>query len=606
MDNILNYLNNPNKIITIISGSVEDTISPMDLKMKGLIVLNNLMQRGMVKGDKLILKYEDNEITKLLYVFWACLLGGIIPVFISDTGTNIRKLKNIADFIVESKVLLINNDSLDIDAEKKIFLKDILNGDKKARIREIEDEDIAFIQFSSGTTGQPKGAMIKHKNLMASIKAMTKAVESTETDIHISWMPLCHDMGLVGFHLLPIYLKAKQIIIATSKFIRNPLILLEKVSENNATMMNATNFSLKYMTKMAKHRIDKCKFSLQSIRKVVIGAEPINSDIIEEFYELMNQFGLSSSTCYPVYGLAETTLGVAFPRVNEKYKYLSLDKRRLFVGDRIIENHDKYRQNVLLEGYPLFNLQVKFTDNDGEELKDGYVGYINIKGESVIDSYYKNVNSGEFNNGWFNTRDLGFIYNGEVGVLGRTSDVIYVNGKKSFCYEIEEICEKFTKTNGKLCICGINNAEKGMDDIFCFYERKVKNKDKDIINKLNTYLKGQNKIYLNCFVEVDKIYKTTSGKIQRYKLKEEYLDNKEKKFNNIQKRIREGFEFVLEKKIDKEGDFFLNGGDSITAIMLLEYIKEKLDIEISGEVIYMNSSIEKLTQYIGNRCSYEQ
>lgn len=638
---ILSFMdsNQSNGIYLIEGTDNKKFLSYSSLRRRALLILNNLNNNGLKKGDKVIIKFNDKRIYDNICVFWACLYGGIIPIPINDTGDNKLKIVNILSYVDNCKVICSLEDCAkmceytDLKNKQKIKnsffdIEDLLNKTKLGKKEDIGENDIAFIQFSSGTTGLPKGAMITHKNLIENIKSICKSAKITKSDYTGSWMPLCHDMGLIGFHLVPAFLGINQSIMPTSLFIKNPILFLRNASEENITLINATNFALRHILR-ASYRIKRSgtMIDLRHIRKIFIGAEPISVEIVDKFCNFFQKYNLSRKSIYPVYGLAEATLAAAFPKVNEDFKFISTSIDKLHIGAQIekYNGEDKKAVKVIFEGQSVDKCEIRIVNEDKEEVPNGIVGLIQLKGPNVIKKYYKEINSNQFEkDGWFNTKDIGFSIDGDIAVLGRVNDLIYSNGKKYFCHELEEISEKLSGIKvGKIAFVGVYNSDKAIEEIICFVEGNFKSEEQKYkLKKLKSDLLKEYYVNITDYVIVKHIPKTTSGKIKRYVLKQMYLDRYDSnkgascrseidsvdQDNNIANisALSKCFEDTLRKKVTIDEDFFEAGGDSLTSIYLAELINSKMELkfELKADDIYTYPSINKLNKFIKTKiCS---
>ena len=193
-------------------------------------------------------------------------------------------------------------------------------------------EDTAFIQFSSGSTSEPKGVVLTHHNIMSNINAINIGTNYTKADISLSWMPLTHDMGLLGFHLNMLSLGISQCLMPTDLFSRRPLLWLDMVSELKATVTCSPNFGYKHYLKALRNKAPE-GIDLSHVRVIYNGAEPISIELCDQFLDTLAGVGLAKGTMFTVYGLAEATLAVAFPKPGEPYRAVYLDRHAMLMGD---------------------------------------------------------------------------------------------------------------------------------------------------------------------------------------------------------------------------------------------------------------------------------
>lgn len=225
-------------------------------------------------------------------------------------------------------------------SNRVIDIKEVYSFEEEGLIHESTEDDIAFIQFSSGSTGDPKGVVLKHRNLMANIDGIITSSEMSENDRLLTWLPLSHDMGIIGCHLVPTALNINQVQINTNDFTRRPNLWLEKASQHKSTLLFSPNFGYRYTLKYMRKPLTN--YDLSHVRLIFNGAEPISVDLCEEFLSEMGQYGLDKRTMFPAYGLAEACLGVAAPNPSEdKIVKWVIDRRKMNIGDNVVVMDDK-------------------------------------------------------------------------------------------------------------------------------------------------------------------------------------------------------------------------------------------------------------------------
>jgi acyl-CoA synthetase (AMP-forming)/AMP-acid ligase II/acyl carrier protein len=418
--------------ITIIQNQADEIfISYQSFYQKVLLRLHALQSKGIKTGDEIILQIENLE--DFITCFWAGLLGGFIPVPLAvPARTAEEHFRNILEIYrhLENPYILTDTDVLPkirkfVDSDKyknqgnndyknigqkiedqTLFINQLKNHDQLGQIQKRKPTDIAFIQYSSGSTGKPKGVVLTHENILSNIYAIIDGIKGDASDISLSWMPLTHDMGLIGFHLVPLVGSAHQYLMPVSLFARRPLLWLEKASEHKATVLGSPDFGLKLFLSAYKPGKNN-DWDLSSIRLIFNGAEPINETICKNFIKELKKYNLKDNVIFPVYGLAEATLAVTFPKLNEKLETVTVSRDHLFVGNRVepVTRHLESNNNILRlvdVGFPVKDCQVKIVDSQGNDAVENTVGHILIKGKNVTNFYYnEKFLPGELKNeGW--------------------------------------------------------------------------------------------------------------------------------------------------------------------------------------------------------------
>lgn len=298
----------------IVSAENEIIISAAEFKKNVEAILYNLQTFGIKPGDELL--FQINDEIRFVETFWACILGKIIPVPYTylETGKEHYKLAGVWEgltnpyLITDKKSFDTFKDNLSSEFFKKINKKTIIieniNYDTSNIKRQIPNEnDIAFIQFSSGSTSEPKGVVVTHKNIIASINATIRAMRVTEKDIYLSWLPLTHSFGLIGTYLTPLIARCQFYIMPTKLFVTHPLLWLDRISNHKVTITASPNFGLKHVCRYVQH-INKQNFDLSSLRIIIDGAEPVSAEVCEEFTNKMTNFNMKSNVVKPSYGLS--------------------------------------------------------------------------------------------------------------------------------------------------------------------------------------------------------------------------------------------------------------------------------------------------------------
>ena len=419
------------KGITFIKGSKEENfLSYHELFQLSRKVLYVLSKEGINSKDELVFQVEDNR--TFIIVFWACIMGGIIPIPLS-CGNNFehrKKLFNIWSvldnpfLVIETKQLerlrtFANQNGLEeqiLEMESKAVSDvELFSSEREGALIEVTENEIAFIQFSSGSTGKPKGIILTHKNLITNVKSISKAANYSERDSMVSWMPLSHDMGLIGFHLNPLFCGMNQYILPTNVFIRRPRLWMEKADEHKINILCSPNFGLEYFLKHHKGA-ENPRWDLSHIRIIYNGAEPISEKLCQEFLRVLEGYGLNPRAMCPVYGLAEASLAVTISKIEDPIFSLDLDRRKLGVGEEAIQvSSGDTSVSFVNVGTPVPFCSLRIVDKTDRPIPDWEIGHIQIKGENVSPGYYKNQKETKkafTKDYWMRTGDLGFISRG--------------------------------------------------------------------------------------------------------------------------------------------------------------------------------------------------
>lgn len=628
--------------ITFILGDTQEKyVSYKELYHTSLRLLFYFQKSGYKKGDEVIFQIDDNE--KFIYSFWACILGGMIPVPITTGNNDEHKMKLFkiwdilnnpriiasADFFEKLSAYAEKNDlgnKIEDIRGKATFLDEVEQAEKDGDIYPSAAGDIAFIQFSSGSTGDPKGVVITHDNVLIDLNAVIRWAHIDTNDIGLNWMPLTHDMGLIGTHIKGLLACMNQYNINTALFVRHPSLWLQKASEHKATIIYSPNFGYKHFLKFY-HENEKINWDLSSIRLIYNGAEPISLDLCNEFLDRMSVYGLKRNAMYPVYGLAEGTIAVTFPIMGEDFRFHVLDRKHLGIGDTIVEiaKEDKDAVVFVDEGYPIYNCYVRICDEDNCDIGENRIGYVHISGGNVTSGYYNNQKATEqviTPDGWLNTGDLGFMKEKRLVITGRAKDVIFASGLNYYAHDIERVGEGVEGVElGKIVAVGVFNESRKSDDLvlFVIHKQKLENFI-PIVNGLKRIISEKIGIEVAHVIQVKNIPKTTSGKVQRYKLRESYMkgefdsvkhaietllqESEQKRElvlpnSNIEKELVQIWSEVLNtKQIGIRDDLFELGGNSLHITQIVSRVRDSFGIELEQSEIFENPLIENLARKI--------
>ncbi|HEX3048649.1 MAG TPA: AMP-binding protein [Bacillota bacterium] len=507
-------------------------------------LLYTLQMYGLEPGSELVFQIDDNQ--TMLYYFWACILGGIIPIPVSTGNTPIYGQKLFAVWkSLTNPRLVTSRKHLDRLQEfaaahhlqetyeklstRTIFWEEIKAGPQKGILHPARPSDIAYIQFTSGTTGAPKGVILTHENLVSTIEGIIESAEMTSADHQLSWQPLTHDMGMIGCHLVPLGGLFNQYLMPTALFIRRPSLWIKLASAFQVSIISSSNFGLKYYL-ISTGSEELNNLDLSKVRIVFDGAEPINEKLCNDFLARLQPCRLKKNVMFTVYGMAEAGLAVTFPPVGQEFVALTIDRSSLALGQSIKKSDSLGSGLAVVDlGYPIPGCLIRICDSQNQALGEGRAGYIQIKGRNVTPGYYHQPYMDQITftpDGWLNTGDLGFWEQGRLVVIGRSAELIFINGHFYFSHDIERQIEDFEGTEILEAVaCGIPDREYQGEDLILFVLFKQSLAEfVPLAAQLQEHLYQRLRIRAGEIIPVKKIPKTTSGKIQRFKLTEDFLN----------------------------------------------------------------------------------
>ena len=312
-----------------------------------------------------------------------------------------------------------------------------------ARAGALTPEGLALVQFTSGSTGHPKGVMLTHKNLLANCAAIGQGLRLSPADVGVSWLPLCHDMGLIGAFLSCMCHQVPLVLTSPFEFVLDPLRWLWALSHFGGTISTAPNFGYALCTRARRTEVDVSTLDLSRWRVAMCGAEPVSADTLHAFSAKYAAQGFDPHAIFPVYGLAEASLAVTFPERSSPLHVDTVDRNALSDARRAIVSPPGMPWSVSLVGLgqAVAGHRVRIVDDAGRVRADREVGEICVRGPSVTQGYLHDAEATDaiFSSGWLRTGDLGYTTDGHLYVCGRKKDVIIFRGRKYYPQDLERV-----------------------------------------------------------------------------------------------------------------------------------------------------------------------
>jgi acyl-CoA synthetase (AMP-forming)/AMP-acid ligase II len=509
-----------------------------ELQSRALAVLNALQERGLRPGDRVILSLETGA--EIIPVLWGCLLGGFVPALLQPPVTfttfnpaaeKTRKVFRILrdPYVIVSHLHAVDWASENIPSHLLIDAKSLGGDARLAKMHEAQPADLALIQFSSGSTGDPKGVMLTHRNILTNIRDIVKGIRLEPSDMSVNWMPLYHDMGLVGFHLTPVLVGVNQYFIDPPDFVKNPSLWLEAMTKHRCTITACPNFGQTIVNRYLARR-STLTWDLSPVRILFNGAEPISVTTMTTFLENLKPFNLDPDAMFPAYGLAEATLAVTFPEPGTITGILDFQRQPLVSEGLAVEADTGSRDVMTLVnlGKPLDNTRVRIINRSGHEVPAGVVGEVLVCGQNVTSGYFGSTEGsrGLFRDQWLLTGDLGFMFRGDLFITGRSKDIIFINGMNHYAHDLETVALAIDGlTAGKFVITGSFDEGLGRDQILFFIVGTANEQMSLLCKRIRNHFSTVMGISTDLFIPVRSadIPRTSSGKIQRYLLTARYL-----------------------------------------------------------------------------------
>ncbi|MFL6654098.1 MAG: fatty acyl-AMP ligase [Sulfurifustis sp.] len=436
-------------------GTIEESYVPFpDLASLIARRAGALQAAGIRKGDRLAIILPDTR--EFITSFLGAILAGIIPVpiypptgvvqldrYASTVGSIVAKSRACA--VIATTEVEPALRAVQATHSEPLVLTTPEQLDRETaplRAARISADDVAFLQFTSGSTSQPKGVAVTHRNIGANTSAIHAAFALTPDDVPVSWLPLFHDMGLIGFLLTALYATVSTRFMPTQMFLRRPGSWLRTISRHRGTISVAPNFAFALVTRRMKDD-EIAKLDLSSWRIAGCGAEPIRAADLERFAERLAPAGFRREAFLPMYGLAEGTLAVTIPQLGSGLRCRTVDALKLRAERTAVDCDTSDSVRIVNCGPALSVNDVAIFALDDERserpLTDGRVGEIRIRGPNVMTGYWNDAAASKaaFAGDYLRTGDLGFLRDGELYVCGRIKEMIIVNGRNYFPDDIE-------------------------------------------------------------------------------------------------------------------------------------------------------------------------
>ena len=448
---------------------------------------------------------------------------GSIEEFVAQTRSRIRH--------AEATLVLI-------DAELEPFLTPEpgdpptrrlheLDGRARDWERPVDDPDaLALLQFTSGSTADPKGVMLPHRCVVDNIDAIVEASGLGADDRGVSWLPLYQDMGLIGLLMTPMLTGFDLVLGAPTDFLAAPADWLRWMSDYRGTITCAPNFGYALAAR-AMRRLDD--LDLSAWRLGLNGAEPIDPESVDRFLAAGARHGLDAKSAFCVYGMAEATLAISFPTPGTGMTVDTVDRDTLERGGYAAPASGPGTRALARLGRPLRGLEVRVRDpGTGAARGDREVGELELRGVSVTPGYFRRpeVTAATFHDGWLRTGDLGYLVDGEVVVCGRIKDVIIIGGRNVFPEEVERAAASVEGVRAGNVIAFGTEGRRGKEGIVVVAETKLDGggqlHDEVIDRVCDAVGVPPREVVL---VRAGSLPKTSSGKLQRSRCRAQYLDD---------------------------------------------------------------------------------
>jgi fatty-acyl-CoA synthase len=530
--------------VTFVTGDEPVEVSWADFHVEAKLVAARLQSLGVQHGDRVaVLGPTTRDLVLSFQSVWLCgatlvvlplpMRMGSLDEFTQSTKARVRGA-DCALVLVDPQLMpFIEAEEGDpplMELSAVVGAQDGLTADDFIRPN-YQPDDLLILQFTSGSTSEPKGVMLPNHMVAANLDAIVEAGQvSIENEVLVSWLPLYHDMGLIGFCVLPMAMGIDLVLGSPQDFLASPGKWMQWLSDYGGTATAGPNFSYVLATRALRRA--NAEFDLSPLRIALNGAEPVDPDSVRKFIEAGERHGMRPGAVFPAFGMAEVAIAGSFPVPLTGLRTDRVDARAIEADHRAIPveaDHPDARELVKL-GTPVPGLEFRITDpqNDGRVLGDREVGELQIRGTSVTPGYYDRpeVNAELFDGDWLKTGDLAYLVDGEMVMCGRIKDVIIVGGRNVYPQDIERAVGDVEGIRAGNVIAFSETGRNGKEQVVVVAETRAA----DHLDELKSQVSERSveAVGVPCrevaLVKPSTLPKTSSGKLQRALCRQQYLD----------------------------------------------------------------------------------
>ena len=531
-------------------GELSAVLSYANLRHQAVSLARKLLTLRLDRGARVAIIAETDP--NFHRIFFACQYAGLVPVPVSASTF----MSGRAAYVAQLKALLRASQASMAIAPSEFypFLAEAAEesdiphvgtlesfeqlAESQEGLRPSESDEVAYLQYTSGSTLFPRGVVITQKSVLANLNEIVMhGLKLHPRDRAFSWLPFYHDMGLVGFVLGPMVSQLSVDYLKTWMFAMRPLLWLSLMTRTKATISFSPSFGYQLCVKRLRRDVVST-FDLGAWRVAGVGAETIQSAALAEFAEVLQPSGFNTTAFMACYGMAEASLAVSFAPLQQGITVDCVDPAAL--SERGIalplnerpsnsEGQVSNTRPFVVCGVPLPGVQVEIRDEQGRVLPDRHAGVIFLRGANMMSGYFDNsertleVLSPE---GWFDTQDIGYFAEGRIVIIGRKKDVIIINGRKIWAQDLEHLAEALPEVRtGDACAFSVLNPNAiEMAAMVVQWRDGSSTRHEEFACQLQGLI-GE-RFGIDCFIEIvppHTLPRTSSGKLSRSKAREEFL-----------------------------------------------------------------------------------
>lgn len=523
-------------------GALAEVLPFADLRRRALSTARKLLSLGLKRGDRVAVVAETGG--DFMAVFFGCQYAGLVPcpvpysMYIGGRDAYIERVAgmfraaDVSAVITSEDVKEHIREGAALANVSVVFSHAELNAcpESLTRLEGFGPDDVAYIQYSSGSTSSPKGVLIMQRSIMANADGILRnGLKVREGDRAFSWLPLYHDMGLVGFCLAPMLGQVTVDYLPTTAFARRPSLWLKLMSENRSTVSYSPTFGYE----LACRRVngEAITLDLSQWRAAGIGGDMVRAEVLQDFAKTLSLAGFNPRAFVPSYGMAESTLAISFSDVDSPIKIDTIDISALKTRKRAIPakvGTERTRSFVIC-GAALPEHVIEVRGDNGGVLDERDVGRIYVKGPSIMAGYYKAEEATAQalgSDGFLDTGDMGYLLNGEIVITGRAKDLILHNGRNIWPQDIEWAAETIAPLkSGDVAAFAVEGSD-GDDEVVVLVECKLSDPLQQEELRKSVHMKVMQAAGVDCTIILApprSLPFTSSGKLSRAGARDRYL-----------------------------------------------------------------------------------
>ena len=581
--------------------------------LEGSKVFASSLKAKKVKGVALLCIDDPKS---FILSLWGCIMAGIPAAPLEPLRSNEIQESDFSRLINICKnhddcTVITDNENIkfyrimmnEISDERKqcIAVGDLEKGET-VELDALDENDVAIIQYSSGSTGFPKGSILTHKNIMYAMGGLVDAFKlGPDTRLAI-WTPLFHNMGLF-INIVIMQVGGSIDICHPFSYIQDTTSFFKMVAEKKINIITSNNFGVEWALKKVDTK-DFKEDSFSSLQAYVVGSEVVSNDTLNNVYEKFKDFGLKKKVLKPCYGLTEAVLAVAITRVEDEYTVFRKEDGSVLVGN----------------GNALPGAEVRIGDESGNFVEDGQYGEILVKSNSIASGYIGSNDSGCNADGWLMTGDIGFIKDGKVFISGRRKEMFIVRGHNYMIHDIEhEVASVSGMPNDKIAICAKYDEVEKEEILILFVAVPKSDRLIEILNIISDRMLSKYGFTAKYAVFIDAISRTGSGKIDRNALIDRFVnkdyielvsnlqstaDDDSEGITDIEGIIANIWAQVLKRDVSEikhDIPFYEYGGDSVKQYQMMELLNRTFDLNLHPSFFRQCGTIKEITEGILNQ-----